>query len=193
MSTTDSDTPAIRRRGFFHTGHDHHPTTTDSHEIGTLARVISAPIILVARVIAFIVALTLWVFPIAPVWLALLMRTIAAFSWATVLNLFKGTQPPDEARLNFVASFWANGFVQILASLRSRAPVTQIMPSISLWNPWEELAIACIFYLYLATTFAYLSYWLAFIAWIITGIWQIAHIIFDGIMRLYRYHTSIVV
>jgi hypothetical protein len=138
--------------------------------LGPIERVIVAPIVFTARLFAFLTVLMLWIFPIGPIWFAILLRTIAMFSIATVRSLFTGQNPPDEQRLNFVSGFWLGGFVHIAHILVGRAELSELKPSG--YRPIEEVGIACIFYMWMLTSLAYLKNWLEFVSFISASAWK---------------------
>src|SRR5437762_8564053 len=96
--------------------------TREPRPLGLFERLFVWPIKFIARVSAMCIAYFLWLF-VGIIWFALLVRTMASFGWATVVNLFSGKDPPDEARLDYIASFWIRGFGDILAAFSRSAPV----------------------------------------------------------------------
>lgn len=147
------------------------PQPVPLRPLGPIERFFVVPIVFATRLIVTVIVLVLWIFPIGPVWLALLFRTIAAFAWGTVISLFSHNQLPDQTRLEYVASFWVRGFATLLATLRGQAPLNEIVPERSILNPFVELLIACLFYLYVVLTLAYINYWLPIFAWMFGWAW----------------------
>ena len=150
---------------------------------GLLARTIAAPIIFTARLIALVIAFSLWVFPILPIWFALLMRTMAAFGWATVKNLFTGRDPPDQARLDYIAALWVHGAIQIF---RTPGRITNAIPRPPQFDPVQEFFIACGFWLWMITTLALLPYWLSTVLWVLGWFWYIIALIASAILYVLR-------
>jgi hypothetical protein len=158
--------------------------TREPRPLGLFERLFVWPIKFIARVIAMCIAYFLWLF-VGIVWFALLIRTMASFGWATVVNLFSGKDPPDEARLDYIASFWIRGFGDIVAAFSRNTSVNAILPRPQ-FNPWQELAIACVFYLWMITTLAFLGHWLAFVAWAAEWSWYIITVVGWGVLNLLR-------
>jgi hypothetical protein len=81
---------------------------------------LASVIIVGARGFAGIIMLVLWLVIIGPVWFAMLLRTIAAFSIATVFALFTSATPPSVARLDAIAELWVRGFTKIVSNFMQR-------------------------------------------------------------------------
>lgn len=89
-----------------------------------LERLIIRPIAFFVRLSAGIIMLALWLVVVGPIWFALLLRTIAAFSVATVLALFTSATPPHVRRLDAVVELWVSGFQKIFATISGTASNT---------------------------------------------------------------------
>jgi hypothetical protein len=101
--------------------------------------------VLLARIFAGLVMLTLWSVVILPIWLAILLRTISSFSVATVTALFTGATPPDSKRLDTVAELWVNGFIRIIKNI-AQMPHTEPYVPISAWQAIKEVLLAIVLY-----------------------------------------------
>src|SRR5262249_48806972 len=60
------------------------------------------PFMFAARAFAGTLMLIIWFLIVGPIWFAVLLRTIAAFSISTVIALFTGATPPSPERLDTV-------------------------------------------------------------------------------------------
>jgi hypothetical protein len=118
-----------------------------------IERAIINPIATIIRVIAVVLMLVIWVGIVGPIWLAFLLRTIAAFSIATVAALFTGSTPPSVQRLDAVVELWVSRFRKIVANISPSATTsTQYVPI----NPAQalvEIVLAIFFYAGISTYF----------------------------------------
>jgi hypothetical protein len=150
---------------------------------GPIEQFITDPIIFIVRLFVFVAAIILWIVVIGPIWLVMLLRTIGAYSWLLIISLFRNLQRPSEDRIYFIVAFYIHGFVQIIGFL-TRQPAARVFPAVEYFNPWQELAIAMIFYIYVATAIIYFPYWIAFLEHIFSIVWQILYSIYEFIVYL---------
>lgn len=109
-------------------------------------------VVIIARLIATAVTLIIWTFIIGPTWLALLLRTIVAYSAATALSLFSFSAPPTTTRLNAIAGLWVRGVGRIFAALSATENNALIPPPISFMEALKEVGLAILFYCGLIST-----------------------------------------
>src|SRR5438105_4841989 len=62
--------------------------------------------VIAARLFAGGLMVVVWLLVVGPIWLAVLLRTISAFSFAAVVALFGGHQPPNPDRLDAISGLW---------------------------------------------------------------------------------------
>jgi len=115
---------------------------------------IAHAIIVGARVFAGIIMLVLWLVIIGPVWFAMLLRTIAAFSIATVFALFTSASPPSVARLDAIAELWVRGFTRIASNFMQREyGATAMYIPLQLREALQETGLAIVLYIALFASF----------------------------------------
>src|SRR5262245_17774213 len=73
--------------------------------LGPVERYFIRPIIYLVKGGALGIAMLVWIL-FGPVWVAMVFRTMTAFSFATITSLFANNTIPNPARLEYVVAFW---------------------------------------------------------------------------------------
>jgi hypothetical protein len=111
------------------------------------------PVTFAVRAFAGTLMVMLWFFVVGPVWLAILLRTISAFSIATIVALFTHATPPDVKRLDAVAEVWVLGFRKIFASTFLNEPGPQNRIPVQPEEAVRETIFAILLYSGMYSTF----------------------------------------
>lgn len=106
----------------------------------------------VARLFAAFIMIVLWIVIVLPVWFALLLRTILAFSVATIIALFSSSTPPHPGRLDAAATLWMNGLQRIVTNIRHPEASPDFVAPIPFYMALYETILAIIFYAGLVST-----------------------------------------
>jgi hypothetical protein len=151
--------------------------------LGAFDRMIVAPVRALVFFTVALIALLLWIFPVLPIWLAMLLRSLAAFGTAMVLNLLRGQPLPPPDRLNYIVEFWVRGVRRILNYGGADQQAVQLSP----FHSWQELLIACIFYLYIFTSIHYFRRWLWLVDAVFAALEHLFRLAVGGFWQLIRW------
>jgi hypothetical protein len=130
-----------------------HEAKSQPMQHSRIERFFITPFTWAARAFAGTTMITIWFCIIGPIWFAILLRTIAAFSIATVVALFTHATPPDVKRLDAVAELWVVGFRKIIASTFQNEPGPANRVPIEPLEAAREVALAILLYGGMYTTF----------------------------------------
>jgi hypothetical protein len=100
----------------------------------------------IVRAIAGCLMLFIWTLIVGPIWFAVLLRTISAYSVATVIAVFSGRLPPSPERLDAISGLWMLGFQKIMLTTFKGTP--EFAPHLPIDTPLaiRETLLAILFY-----------------------------------------------
>lgn len=103
-----------------------------------------SPVIFLMRAVVVAVSLVIWA-AVIPLWLYLILRSIAVLSFANVLNIWRGAGSMSTARLERDVAFWPRGCIAILRMLLGDYTPPDARPRHSL-EALQETLLCILFY-----------------------------------------------